>query len=169
MPSRKHPNSQVSTERCRSLSPHHRVPPESGRALPVSAGAREAVWCLLFLGLNPEHPGFESFTLSGCVTLSEALREFLFPIIGWRSQHPPPSKYQVPASSQLPSEHCCPAAFWQLWQPAPIPIATDIVPHWRSGCGDGERAAKERPDWGGFECQLRTGLCPEGMRSHGGA
>lgn len=76
---------------------------------------------------------------------------------------PSSSEYQVPASSQLPSEHCCPATFWQPWQPAAILIAADIGPHWRSGCGNAARAAKERPDRGGCECQLRTRLCPEGM------
>lgn len=65
---------------------------------------------MALLGL--ESPGFESFIFSGCVTLSEALREFSFPVYTmeiiilsskWAKE------YQVPGSSRVPSEHCCPA------------------------------------------------------------
>lgn len=72
-------------------------------------------------------PGFPSFTLFWLCDLGEALKEFFVSHHGMEVRNTLLSEYQVPASSQLPSEHCCPATFWQPWQPAAILIAADIV------------------------------------------
>ena len=97
---------------------------------------------MALLGL--ESPGFESFTFSGCVTSSEALREFSFPIYAmeiiilsskWAKE------YQVPGSSQVPSEHCCPARSGGqgrlLWS---CPIMAIVEMDFETVVGEGSQA-----------------------------
>lgn len=121
-----------SAQRLRSPPSHTpEWPPESGGALPVSPGAREAAWCCWGWRVWNSNP-----SLSHCVTLSEARRELLLVVSPVKIVR----DFQVSIKCLAPPE--CPgnsAALPASGSPGTCPfhITSHIFPLQRPGCGEG--------------------------------